>query len=125
MGWNFPVHPILGALILTPLSNIFMGISLGWLYLCSRSIWMPTLAHAAINLTATLLFSEMIMQRDDLFLQLMFLAAWGGVAALCLISMNWKKPMLWQSAEESTRASPHAKSRRRFLWQAGVKPNGM
>lgn len=99
MGWNFPAHPILGALILTPISTIFMGIYLGWLYLRSKTIWMPTLAHAAMNLTATLLFGEMVMQRDDLFLQLMFIAVWGIVAALCLFSLNGEKPMLWQTAE--------------------------
>jgi membrane protease YdiL (CAAX protease family) len=100
MGWNFPEHPILGALILTPISTIFLGIYLGWLYLRSRSIWMPTLAHAAMNLTGTLLFNELIMPRDDLYLRLAFIAAWGVVAALCLVSLNCKKPVFWQSIEE-------------------------
>jgi len=90
MGWNFPEHPLLGALILTPLSMIFLGIFLGWLYLRSNSIWMPALAHAAINLTATLLFSELIMQKDDFYLRLMFIASWGVVAGLCLLSLNLK-----------------------------------
>lgn len=99
MGWNFPAHPILGALILTPLSTVIFGIFLGWLYLRSKSIWIPTMAHAAINLTATLLLGDMIMQRDDLFLQLMFITAWGIVAVLCLIFLNRKKPMLWQTID--------------------------
>lgn len=93
MGWNFPEHPVLGALILTPLSMIFLGIFLGWLYLRSKSIWMPALAHAAINLTATLLFSELNIQKGDLCLQLMFIACWGVVAGLCLLSLNRKKPL--------------------------------
>lgn len=97
MGWNFPDHPVLGALILTPVSMVSIGIYLGWLYLRSKSIWVPTLAHAAFNVTATLLFGELIMQRDDLFLQLVFMAAWGIVAGLCLISLNRKKPILWQA----------------------------
>ena len=94
MGWNFPEHPLLGALILTPLSTVFLGIFLGWLYLRSKSIWMPALAHAAVNLTATLLFSELIMQKDDFYLQLMFIASWGIVAGLCLLSLNRKKPLV-------------------------------
>lgn len=93
MGWNFPNHPVLGALILTPLSTVFIGIFLGWLYLRSKSIWMPTLAHAAWNLCATLLLSELVMQRDDLYLQLAFLAIWGILAGSCLISLNRKKPV--------------------------------
>lgn len=101
MGWNFPDYPVLGALILTPLSMVFIGIYLGWLYLRSKTIWMPTLAHAAFNLTATLLFGELILQQDKLFLQLYFIAAWGIVAALCLISLNRKKPPLWQDAATS------------------------
>ena len=104
MGWNFPDYPVLGALILTPLSMVFIGIYLGWLYLRSKSIWTP-LAHAAFNLTATLLFGELIMQQDKLFLQLCFIAAWGVVATLCLISLNQKKPMLWQGAVTSDLAT--------------------
>jgi len=92
MGWNFPDHPVLGALVLTPISTIFLGIYLSWLYLRSKSIWMPTLAHAASNLAVTLLFVELIMQRNDFYLQLVFIAAWGVVAGLCLIALNRKKP---------------------------------
>jgi membrane protease YdiL (CAAX protease family) len=101
MGWNFPNHPVLGAFILTPLSTVFIGIFLGWLYLRSKSIWMPTLAHAAWNLCATLLLSELVMYRDDLYLQLTLLAIWGVLAGLCLISLSRKKPVLWQSNEIS------------------------
>jgi membrane protease YdiL (CAAX protease family) len=96
MGWNFPNHPILGALILTPISTILLGIYMGWLYLRSRSIWMPTLAHAAWNLCASLLLNEMIMLRDDLYLRLTFLAVWAIISGICLISLNIKKPVLWQ-----------------------------
>jgi membrane protease YdiL (CAAX protease family) len=97
MGWNFPNHPVLGALILTPISTIFLGIYMGWLYLRSKSVWMPTLAHAAWNLCATLLLNEMIMQRDNLYLQLTLIAAWGMVGVFCLISLNTRKPVLWQN----------------------------
>lgn len=109
MGWNFPNMPVLGALILTPISTIFMGIYLAWLYLRSRSIWMPTLAHAAMNLTGVLLLNEFIMQRDEPFLQLMFIAAWGIVAAFCLISLNRQKPMLWQATNVEANKIQHEK----------------
>ena len=99
MGWNFPNHPILGALILTPLSTIFLGIYLGWLYLRSRSIWMPTLAHAAWNLCITLLLNELVVSREDLFPQLTLLAIWAVLAGMCLISLNIKKPVLWQAVD--------------------------
>lgn len=96
MGWTFPNHPVLGALLLMPISTIFFGIFEGWIYLRSRSIWMPALAHAAINLFGGLLF-EMIMHQDELFRLLILIAVWGIVAAFCLISMKRKKPVLWQT----------------------------
>jgi membrane protease YdiL (CAAX protease family) len=93
MGYNFPNHPILGAVVLMPTSTIFMGIFLGWLYLRSGSIWMPTVAHAAMNLSAVLLLSEITMQRPELIRQLVFIAAWGMVAACCLLSLNRSAPV--------------------------------
>lgn len=93
MGWNFPNLPILGALVLTPISTVFLGVFLGWLYLRSGSIWVPTFAHAALNLCAMLLLGEMVMQRSDLYLQLMFIAVLGVVAGFCLISLNAKNPV--------------------------------
>ncbi len=98
MGWNFPDHPILGTFILTPISTIFIGIFLGWLYLRSRSFWMPTLAHASWNLCATLLLNEMILQRNVLFMQLTIIVAWGVIASVCLISLNIKKPTFWHTS---------------------------
>jgi membrane protease YdiL (CAAX protease family) len=88
MGYNFPNHPVLGAFVLMPISTTFMGVFLGWLYLRSRSIWIPTLAHASMNLSAMLLFTEVTMLHDELFRQAAFMAAWGVVAALCLLSLN-------------------------------------
>lgn len=101
MGYNFPNHPVLGALVLMPISTIFMGIFEGWLYLRSRSIWMPVFAHASINTAAGILFGGMIMHQNALFRQLMWLAVWGIVAALCWISMNRQKPILWQETHDT------------------------
>ncbi len=101
MGWNFPNHAILGALLLTPLSTVFFGIFLGWLYLRSRSIWMPILAHASMNLTGMLLLSEIAMKGNSILHKLLFIVAWGVVAGICIISLNRKKPILWQGEGET------------------------
>ncbi len=106
MGWNFPTHPVLGALILTPLSMVFLGIFLGWLYLRSRSIWMPSLAHAAVNLTAGLFFNEVLAAGQGLIREALWIAAWGVVAAVCLASLNRRRPVLWQRAATVESASP-------------------
>jgi len=99
MGFNFPNHPILGALLLMPLGTIFLAIFMGWLYLRSRSIWIPALAHASANLFSQLLFSFMTMLQDELFRQCTWIAVWGIIAILCLIDLNRNKPILWQGTE--------------------------
>ncbi|HME07121.1 MAG TPA: type II CAAX endopeptidase family protein [Bryobacteraceae bacterium] len=43
---NFPDHPILGPFVMTPIDNILAVIPMAWLYIRSRNIWVPTLAHA-------------------------------------------------------------------------------
>ncbi len=109
MGWNFPNHPVLGALLLTPLGMTFIGIYVGWLYLRSRSIWMPTLTHAASNLVFSVLAMEMIIRQNELVLQLSWIAGWGIIAAICLISLNRTKPMLWQAADTIADNGQYAK----------------
>jgi len=96
MGYNFPNHPVLGALLLMPLSTIFIGIFQAWLYLSSKSIWMPMLAHAAANLTAPILFSGMVMNQDELARQLTWIGIWGVLSMLCLMSLDRNRPSLWQ-----------------------------
>jgi membrane protease YdiL (CAAX protease family) len=100
MGYNFPNHPIFGALILMPLSTIFIGIFQSWLYLKSKSIWMPMLAHAAANITAPILFSGMAMNMDELIRQLTWIVVWGIIAMICLLSLNNNRPALWQEKFE-------------------------
>lgn len=96
MGFNFPNHPILGATILMPLGTIFIGIFMAWLYLRSKSIWVPALAHASANLFSQLVFSFTIMNQDELVRQLIWIAAWCFVAIPCIINLNRNKPQLWQ-----------------------------
>jgi membrane protease YdiL (CAAX protease family) len=41
-----PAHPILGPFVMTPIDNILAVVPMAWLYIKSRSIWIPTLTHA-------------------------------------------------------------------------------
>jgi membrane protease YdiL (CAAX protease family) len=102
MGFNFPDNPILGALLLMPLGTIFLAIFMGWLYLRSRSIWIPALAHASANLFSQLIFSFMTMHQNELFRQLIWIATWGIIAILCLINLNRNKPIFWQETNATT-----------------------
>jgi membrane protease YdiL (CAAX protease family) len=42
----FPKHPILGPFVMTPIDNILVVVPMAWLYIRSKSIWVPTLTHA-------------------------------------------------------------------------------
>jgi membrane protease YdiL (CAAX protease family) len=105
MGFNFPNHPILGATLLMPLGTVFIGIFLGWLYLRSRSIWVPALAHASANLFSQLIFSFMKMHQNELLLQFTWIAAWAIVAILCLVNLNRSKPILWQEPDATAHSN--------------------
>ena len=43
---SYPNHPIAGPFVMTPIDNVLAVIPMGWLYIKSRNIWVPTLAHA-------------------------------------------------------------------------------
>lgn len=48
-GFNYPDHPVIGSLLVFPVSLIFMSIVFGWLRLQSGSVWCSSLAHSATN----------------------------------------------------------------------------
>ncbi|MCF2140664.1 MAG: CPBP family intramembrane metalloprotease [Candidatus Lokiarchaeota archaeon] len=96
MGYNFPDNPILGAFVLMPLSTIFMGLFEGFLYLKSKSIWMPTLAHAAINITAGLFFEGIEMLTNELLRHVIWLFIWGIVAGGSLYLIHHTKDHLFE-----------------------------
>lgn len=48
-GYNYPDHPVLGALVLFPLELVAASLFLGWLTLKSGSFWPAAFAHGATN----------------------------------------------------------------------------
>jgi len=52
-GYNYPRHPYLGVLWFIVFCTL-LGVIFGWLRLASRSVWPPTVAHAALNAIAAL-----------------------------------------------------------------------
>ena len=42
----YPDHPFLGPFLMTPIDNILVVVPMAWLYIKSRSIWVPTFTHA-------------------------------------------------------------------------------
>jgi len=50
-GHNYPTHPYLGVFLMI-IFCVLMGSFLSWLYLRTRSPWLPALAHGSLNATA-------------------------------------------------------------------------
>jgi len=48
-GYNFPEHPVMGALILSPIELVGVSFFLGWLTIKSASFWPAAVAHGAGN----------------------------------------------------------------------------
>lgn len=54
-GYNFPLHPYLGVLVMT-VGCMLLGVIFGWIYLKTRSPWAPALAHGTFNAIAGISF---------------------------------------------------------------------
>jgi membrane protease YdiL (CAAX protease family) len=48
-GYNFPEHPLLGALVLSPLELVATSFFLAWLMIRTGSFWAAAIAHGAGN----------------------------------------------------------------------------
>jgi len=83
-----------------------MGIFLGWIYLRTRSIWIPAIAHAAMNLTLQLMINEVEMAKDKLYLNLVMIGVYGVVALIIVFLLNRKKPVIWQGIKPATPVQP-------------------
>ena len=59
MGHNYPGYPLIGQILMV-VSTIFLGTFLGWIYFASNSIVAPSLAHGAINQSASIFIFFMV-----------------------------------------------------------------
>jgi len=59
MGHNYPGYPTIGPVLMV-ISTIFLGTFLGWIYFASKSIVAPSLAHGAINQSASIFILFMV-----------------------------------------------------------------
>ncbi len=85
---TYPEHPILGPFVMTPIDNILAVVPMGWLYVRSRSIWVPTFTHAFADILwgfSGLLFppnneiySWAVLQVAQLTLSIVLLLHWRG-----------------------------------------------
>jgi CAAX protease family protein len=85
----YPNHHIVGPFVMTPVDNILAVIPMGWLYIRSRSIWVPTFTHAFADVLwgfSGLMFPATQEIRSWALLQ----AAQVIVSVVLLIDLKWR-----------------------------------
>lgn len=80
MGYNYPESPVLGALLLWPLTCICWSFLAAWLTLAARSIWPAVVLHGSVNAFLGGLVDGMTFRGPRLAPDLIVLAAWVLVA---------------------------------------------
>lgn len=84
-GYDFPDHPLIGALLF-PVTTTLLSIIFGWLRERSGSIWVPSLAHAATNAVGgSLSLLWFYGGASPIFISYVGILGWTPLAALCLV----------------------------------------
>lgn len=87
-GYNYPETPLLGALLLWPLTCVTVSIVLAWLTRMGRSVWPAALAHGGWNAFHGGLVDGMTPAGARLPLDLIALAAWAAMAFAVLPALR-------------------------------------
>lgn len=103
-GYNYPEHPVLGALVLFPIELISWSIVFAWLTLRARSFWPAVLAHGSVNalFAGTTSGSALVLNVPRLHVDLLILSLEIGLALLCVV--NW----YFKDKQIAGRATPRA-----------------
>ncbi len=88
-GFNYPEYPVLGGLLIFPLTTVFISFFIGWLTINSKSVWQAVFAHGGVNSVMIFLF-EMDFGEQKLIANFGILGLWMLVGTLSyrLISKN-------------------------------------
>ena len=82
-GFNYPDHPLIGSLLVFPVTGIFLSIIFRWLNLKTGSIWSSSLAHSATNVIGGGVFILLFGGgNNSLFLSPAGMVAWIPLGAL-------------------------------------------
>ena len=93
-GYNYPEHPVLGALVLFPLTTVFSSFFLAWLTLSSRSLWPAVLAHGCVNTFYGHVVSEMNFGKDRVAADMIILFMWFLTAAVSYLLLRKRTGIL-------------------------------
>lgn len=92
-GYNYPEHPVLGALVLFPVALIADSFFLAWLTLRARSFWPAALAHGAVNSIAEGVVADLRLVVPQLYLDLLRLGVAVAVGLLCWAALARRSPV--------------------------------
>lgn len=81
-GYNYPELPVLGALVLFPLTTVCASFVLAWLTTRAKSLWPAVLAHGSVNTFYGYIVSAVEYAVAPLWPELLIVAVWGLVAAI-------------------------------------------
>lgn len=82
-GYNFPEHPVLGALVLFPLSLVADSFFLAWLTRRAGSFWPAALAHGAVNSIEAGVVANLRLGVPQLYLDLLHIGLGATVGLMC------------------------------------------
>jgi len=82
IGYNYPELPVLGALVLFPLTTVCASFVLAWLTTRAKSLWPAVLAHGSVNTFYGYIVSDVEYAVSPLGPELLIVAGWGLVAMI-------------------------------------------
>jgi membrane protease YdiL (CAAX protease family) len=100
LGFNYPGHPLLGNLMMI-LMCIPLGIILQYLYFKSKSIFVPALAHGAINWTASTI-GMFVLSNENYNTMLYGPTGVIGIVVLSVIAILLFRKMDWEKENSFT-----------------------
>jgi len=93
LGHNYPEYPLLGGLVLMPITCIAFSVAFGIAYIKGKSLWIPVMFHSALNLAADMDDKMIITKKNVLGADLVWTGMWIIVAFVIYYSnsSNLKK----------------------------------
>ncbi|ADR21095.1 peptidase [Marivirga tractuosa] len=87
LGHNFPDYPILGGLILMPITCIGFSLVFGTTFNKNYVIWVPAILHGAVNISSEITSIALV---ENSIMNTLYDTIWLGLWVLTAIGFYWK-----------------------------------
>lgn len=109
-GYNFPDHPVVGSLVISPVMLIGISFFLGWLTIAARSFWPAAVAHGAYNSIYAGVNWNLQPSVPRLYIDLVTCALIVAVGAICWAALRMRTAAGPGSEIDRDRLSPAAEA---------------